>query len=71
MFILSCIVEHESVSAPHIAEATRYPNEICRIYLDKFLEAEMVREDDGLYRITTHWHRAVVRTLRRRNILTV
>jgi len=71
MFILSCIVEHESVSAPHIAEATRYPNEICRIHLDKFLAEEMIDERNGLYRVPTHWHRAVVRTLRRRNILTV
>jgi len=71
LFLLACIVEHESISAPHVAEATRYPNEICRIHLDKFLAEGIAREDDGLYRVTTHWHRAVVRTLRRRNILTV
>lgn len=71
MFILACVVEHESISAPHLAEATRYPHEIVRINLDKFLVEGVLREDEGLYRITTHWHRAVVRTLRRRNILTV
>jgi hypothetical protein len=71
LFLLSCMVTHESISELHIGETTRYPGEICRIHLDRFLDEGMAQEDDGLYRITTHWHRAVVRTLRRRNILSV
>jgi hypothetical protein len=71
MFVLACITEHESISAAHVAEVTRFPEQLCRIHLDRFVAEGIAREDHGLYRITTHWHRAVVRTLRRRNLLTI
>lgn len=71
LFILACIVTHESIAPDDIALATRYAAMRCRIHIDRLLADGIVQADGELLRVTTHWHRAVVRTLNRRNMLTV
>jgi len=69
LFVLAAIVLHDNLTLAEAALATRYPEEICRIHLDRFLEIGTLRRDADRFRLTTHWQRAVVRLLKRKNLV--
>ena len=56
-------------SLPEAAEVTRYPQGVCRLQLERMLDEGILRRTNGRFRLTTHWHRAVVRFLKRGNLL--
>lgn len=68
-FLLAAIVVHENLSLLEAAEVTRYPTATCRLLLQRFLDQGMLQRSHGQYRLTTHWHRTVVRFLKRGNLI--
>ncbi len=68
-FLLAAIVVHENLTVYESSLVTRYPQAICRIQLDRMWDRDILRRERGRYRVTTHWHRAVIRALRRNNLL--
>ncbi len=69
LFVLAAVVTHESISFDHLVEVTRLERPECFIHLDRLAELGAVVCDKELYRVSTTWHRAAVRLLRRRNLL--
>jgi hypothetical protein len=68
-FLLAAIVVHENLSLQEAVDVTRYPKAVCRLQLERLHDDEILRRIHGRYRLTTHWHRAVVRFLKRGNLL--
>ncbi len=69
LFVLAAIVTHESISLDDLIEVTRFDRSQCFIHLDRLLEVGAINLDNEMYRVSTTWHRAAVRLLRRRNLL--
>jgi len=69
LFVLAAVVMHESISFDHLVEVTRFERPECFIHLDRMAELGAVVCHDDMYRVSTTWHRAAVRLLRRRNLL--
>jgi hypothetical protein len=69
LFTLASVVTHENVTLGEAVAVTRYPEELCRIHLDRLSELGVLRWDGRRYRIATFWHRAAVRLLFRMNLL--
>ncbi len=69
LFVLAAIVTHESISLDDLIEVTRFDRSQCFIHLDRLLEVGAITLDNEMYRVSTTWHRAAVRLLRRRNLL--
>ena len=69
LFTLSAVVTHENTTLGETSVVTGYPEQLCRIHLDRLLELGALKIDDERYRITTYWHRAAIRLLRRRSLL--
>jgi len=69
LFVLAAIVTHESISIGDLAQVTRSSLSQCHIHVDRLVDLGAARVDDGLVRVTTTWQRAVIRLLRRRNLL--
>lgn len=68
-FLLAAIVVHENLSLQEAADVTRYPKAVCRLQLERLHDQGILRRGLGRYRLTTRWHRAVVRFLKRSNLL--
>jgi hypothetical protein len=71
LFVLAAIVTHESISLDDLIKVTRFDRVQCFIHLDRLLELGAITLENEMYRISTNWHRAAVRLLRRRNLLPV
>jgi hypothetical protein len=69
LFVLAAVVTHESISFDHLVEVTRLERPECFIHLDRLVEIGAVVCENSSYRVSTTWHRAAVRLLRRRNLL--
>jgi hypothetical protein len=70
LFVLAAIVMHENLTLAETVLTTRLPEALCRIHLARFADLGALRvEERERYRVTAHWHRAVVRLLKRRNLL--
>ena len=70
LFLLAALVTHESINLADLSRVVRYPPSDCRIQTDRLLDlGAVVAGDDGLLRVSTTWHRAMVRLLARRNTL--
>jgi hypothetical protein len=69
LFVLAAVVTHESIGLDHLVEVTRIDRPECFIHLDRMAELGAVVCHDDMYRVSTTWHRAAVRLLRRRNLL--
>jgi len=65
------VVTHESISLDHLVEVTRLARPECFIHLDRLTELGAIVVEDDRFRVSTAWHRAAVRLLRRRNLLPV
>ena len=68
-FLLAAIVVHENLSLSEAEIVTRYPRAVCRLQLERLVGDGILRRTNGRYRLTTHFHRAVVRFLKRSNLL--
>ncbi len=69
LFVLAAIVTHESICLDDLVEVTRFDRAQCFIHIDRLLELGAITLGDEMYRVSTTWHRAAVRLLRRRNLL--
>ena len=69
LFLLAAIVIHENLSLAEAATVTRYPEPVCRIQLERMRDRKMLSYVDRRYRMTTYWHRAIIRTLTRNNLI--
>jgi hypothetical protein len=69
LFVLAAIVTHESISLDDLIRVTRFDRVQCFIHIDRLLELGAITLDQEMYRVSTTWHRAAVRLLRRRNLL--
>jgi len=69
LFVLAAIVTHESICLDDLVEVTRFARAQCFIHIDRLLELGAITLDNEMYRVSTTWHRAAVRLLRRRNLL--
>jgi hypothetical protein len=69
LFVLAAIVVHESISLDELERVTRFDRVQCFIHLDRLQEIGAIVFEDGMYRVSTTWHRAAVRLLKRRNLL--
>jgi hypothetical protein len=69
LFVLGAIVTHESICLDDLVEVTRFDRVQCFVHLDRLLELGAITLDNEMYRVSTTWHRAAVRLLRRRNLL--
>lgn len=69
LFVLAAIVVHESISLEDLERVTRFDRVQCFIHLDRLQEIGAIVLEDGMYRVSTTWHRAAVRLLKRRNLL--
>jgi hypothetical protein len=69
LFTLAATISHENLSLEETATVTRYPVELCRIHLDRLIELGVLRVDGDRHRVTSFWHRAAVRQLRRKNLI--
>jgi len=69
LFTFAAVVTHENATLGETASVTGYPEHLCHIHLDRLLELGALKVDNERYRITTYWHRAAIRLLRRRSLL--
>lgn len=70
LFVMAALITHESIEMDDLARVTRFPLRECQIQTDRLLDlGAIVAADDGLLRVSTTWHRAMVRLLKRRNTL--
>ncbi|MCJ7755189.1 MAG: ATP-binding protein, partial [Thermoanaerobaculales bacterium] len=69
LFVLAAIVTHESICLDDLVEVTRFDRVQSFIHIDRLLELGAITLDNEMYRVSTTWHRAAVRLLRRRNLL--
>ena len=69
LFVLAAIVTHESICLDDLVEVTRFDRVQSFIHIDRLLEFGAITLDNEMYRVSTTWHRAAVRLLRRRNLL--
>jgi hypothetical protein len=69
LFVLAAILTHVRLSLDELVKVTRYPEELCRIYLDRLADLGTLSLDQRGYQVTTYWQRATVRLLLRLNLL--
>ncbi|HXI03173.1 MAG TPA: ATP-binding protein, partial [Candidatus Saccharimonadales bacterium] len=69
LFVLGSIVLHENLSLAELARVTRFPEGVVRTHVDRFHDMGVLQVEDRRCRVTSRWHRAVVRRLRRSNLL--
>lgn len=69
LFVLAAIITHESINLDDLIAVTRFDRAQCFIHLDRLLELGAITPENEMYRVSTTWHRAAVRLLRRRNLL--
>ena len=68
-FLLAAILSHENLSLREASMVTRYPPGVCHLRFGQLVRRGVLERAGGRYRVTTAWHRATVRFLRRRNLL--
>jgi len=69
LFLLASLVLHQSLTLAEAVRATHLAETRCRMHLRRLVDLGALAFDGERYRISTHWHRAVFRLLRRRNLL--
>ncbi len=68
-FLLGGVIWHENINASEAARALRFPPLVCEDGLKKLTEIGVLFENNGRYRVTTRWQRAVIRYLRRKHLI--
>lgn len=68
-FVLAALVQHESITAAEASRFLRYPVAECESTLAFLNQEGYLVEKDGRHRLTTRWYRAILRFLRRKNLL--
>jgi hypothetical protein len=69
LFVLAAIITHVRLTLEELVKVTRYPEKLCRIYLDRLVDLGTLGRDQNGYQVTTYWQRATVRLLLRLNLL--
>jgi hypothetical protein len=69
LFVLAAILTHVRLTLDELVKVTRYPEVLCRIYLDRLIDLGTLSLDEHGYQVTTYWQRATVRLLLRLNLL--
>jgi hypothetical protein len=69
-FLLAAVVVHENINEEEAAVTTGMKTRQCRALL-AYLGSlgYLACDEDGHWRVTTHWYRAVIRYLRRKRLL--
>lgn len=70
-FLLATLVQHENITAAEAAQALRWPLSECAATLEGLRTRGYLLVEDGRYRVTCHWNRAVVRFLQRKKLLLI
>jgi len=68
-FILAAVVVHGGLTAADAAAATGYPEGLCRIYMNRLRDLGALSVHGDIHRVSTHWQRAAIRLLKRKNLL--
>ncbi|MCB9488932.1 MAG: AAA family ATPase [Deltaproteobacteria bacterium] len=68
-FALAAIIIHQNLTLPEAEKVLNIPLHICELILRNLTARGLTELVDGRYQITAHWHRAVVRYLRRKHLL--
>jgi len=68
-FLLAALVVHENITAAEAARALRHPASTCATQLRSMEVQGLLESQDGRYRVSCHWNRAVLRFLQRKNLL--
>ncbi|MEL0027476.1 MAG: AAA family ATPase [Perlucidibaca sp.] len=68
-FVLSCLVQHENLTAAEAAASLGLPATACARALDLLQGHGYLTCEHGRYRVSSHWNRAVLRFLQRRKLL--
>lgn len=71
-FVLSCVVQHENITVGDAAASLRFSPAECARALQLLQAQGFVQADEqGSYRVSSHWSRAVLRFLQRKKLLVV
>ncbi len=68
-FLLAAVTLHDGLSVDEAAHATGYPRASAEAVLESLREQGILEERERTHRLSTHWQRAVLRTLRHRRLL--
>ena len=68
-FVLGALVIHQNLTVEEASRVLNFPVHVCRLILHSLTEGGYADASDGHYHISSHWHRAVVRYLRRKHLL--
>ena len=68
-FILASLVLHENLTALEASAALAFSPEQCDAALRFMRKADVLSENNGRYRVSTHWNRAVARFLKRKGLI--
>jgi energy-coupling factor transporter ATP-binding protein EcfA2 len=71
-YLLACLVQHENISIQDAANSLRFPLHECARSMQLLeKEAYVTSNENGVYRVTSHWNRAVLRFLNRKKLLAI
>ena len=70
-FVLTAIVEHESLTVEQVARTTNLSLDFCAFAVKQFLEKKylVVQQGTDRFRVSMRWQRPVIRFLRRKHLL--
>ena len=68
-FALAAVILHENLDVPELATILRWPHSRCHSLLALLRGRGMLVENEGRYRVSIYWFRALIRHLRRRRLL--
>ncbi len=68
-FMLNAIVSNETLTLDEAVRVLHYPSDECLSILELLSAQGYLEHDDGQYSVSTDWHAAVVRYLKRKHLL--
>ena len=69
LFLLASIIVHESLSVREMSVVSRYPEPLCRIHVNRLAGLGVLTQDKIRWRPSSYWYPALLRVLKRRNLL--
>jgi hypothetical protein len=68
-FVLAAVVIHENLTLADATRSLNYPAHSCETALNYLCSRGFLEQTDSRFRVSSHWHRAVIRYLRRKHLL--
>jgi len=68
-FVLAALVLHQNLSIDEAAMVLNYPAHVCELILGFLENYGMAQHQGNRFYIQSHWHRAIVRYLKRKHLL--